>query len=219
MQLPAPASAPRASALLFTIAVHIALIAAWRMASAPKPLQVDADRMPAVQWIRALLGPELTPPAPKAAPAPRRPVSVLARPAERPVDTPAPVPSTPEPVDTTFSETAPVPSLRERALRDVGKIDQEMRKASPGGHISAPVRSPQSRLAAGINAATRLPRAWEAPRIEQVQDQGGYGRKIYKVTSASGVYCVYYDSNYTPNGIDMMAKGIKPKTGNCPRED
>jgi hypothetical protein len=224
--LPRPTST-RASAIALTIAVHLGLFALWRLTAAPPaPAQNNGDE-PAIQWIRELIRPSKPRPAPAPlplpVPTPRKtavPVESKPAPAKEAVAEPVPVREAEAPAEDPLFSTAPKgQSVRERAMRDIGSIDKALRKESPGGHISAPVRTPQSRLVAGIESATRAPRAWEAPRIEPVMDQGNYGRRIYKVTTALGTYCVYYDTVNTPNGQDMMKNGIKPKTMQCPRED
>lgn len=67
-------------------------------------------------------------------------------------------------------------------------------------------------------ADAAVPRLYEAPKITEYNDGNPYGRKIYKVSSAMGTYCVTYDSNHTPNGIDIGRQGLKSKVGMCPIE-
>jgi hypothetical protein len=210
----------RATTLALTVAVHIAMFAWWRLAAVPATSAPDQDTSPPIQWIRAFI----RPPAPQApAPAPQKTqpaapraarITPPAQAAQRPPE-PAPVASESIPVDTTFDQ--PAPSLRERALRDVGAIDKALRKESPAHKADSPVSTPQSRLEAGFAEAYR-PKVWEAPVITELSDQGQNGRRIYKVKTGLGTYCIYVDGVNTPNGIDMMQKGIQQKTGKCPRE-
>ena len=216
----------RLTALAVTLAAHLLLFALWRLHH-PVPGAQDEREAAGIQWIRTLA---VTPPAPPSTPLPQPSARIIRDifpgqfGTDKPVR-PAPATEAPPPApasvadDPVFANVPAAPSLHERILKDIGKIDKGLRKESPGNHIVAAPNTPQTRLAAGIEAATRAPHLWEAPRIEPVMDQGGYDRKIYKVTSAGGVYCVYYDSNHTPNGLDTMKNGIKPKIATCPREE
>lgn len=215
-----PPLRPRAAVFIATVGVHLVLFALWRLNQAQAPADPDVASAPAIQWIRAFARPPavtVQSPAAKKTQAPARRMAAPATPAT--VSAPPPQvapPSESIPVDTTFAEKS-APSLRERALRDVGAIDKALRKESPGHHLDSPPSSPQSRLAAGIDSATR-PRLWEAPIIVPIADQGQNGRRIYKVITGLGIYCIYVDANHTPNGIDMMQKGIQQKVAKCPRE-
>ena len=211
---------PRRATLAVTVAMHIALFACWRLAAAPATPLPDLDRTPAIQWIRAFTRPPASM-APAPAPqktqpaAPRTARSTPPVPAAQRPPEPAAAATEPVAVDTTFDK--PAPSLRERALRGVGAIDKALRKESPAHRADSPVSTPQSRLEAGFAEAYR-PKAWEAPVITELSDQGQNGRRIYKVKTGLGTYCIYVDGNSTPNGIDMMQNGIKHKTQKCPRE-
>jgi hypothetical protein len=212
----------RATALAIAVGVHIALFAYWRLTQGPTAPDRDNDDAPAIQWIRAFTRPPVVTalaPAPKkvqAAPVRKAPQAASAANPAPPAQQDPPAPAESIPVDTTFAEKSP-PSLRERALRDVGAIDKALRKESPGHHADSPHSSPESRLAAGIDSAKR-PRLWEAPIIVPIADQGQNGRRIYKIITGKGIYCIYVDANHTPNGVDMMQKGIHQKFGSCPRE-
>jgi hypothetical protein len=206
---------PRRAVLAVTVAVHIALFAWWRMAAAPATLVPEPDTSPAIQWIRTFARA-----AAPTAPAPQKTLAAAPRPARSmpraQAVQPPPEPAAESiPVDTTVDK--PGPSLRERALRDVGAIDKALRKESPAHRADSPVSTPQSRLEAGFAEAYR-PKAWEAPVITELSDQGQNGKRIYKVKTGLGTYCIYVDGVNTPNGIDMMQKGIQQKTGKCPRE-
>ncbi len=208
----------RAIALAAAAGLHVALFAWWRLAQAPAAPD-PGQAGPVIQWIRTFATPPVVtaqaqvPTKPRAAPA--RGAATPAGASDRAPPAP-PAPAESIPVDTFADQAAP--SLRERALRDAGAIDKALRKESPGNHIGSPHSSPQSRLAAGIDAATRAPRVWEAPVIIPVADQGQNGRRIYKVVTGLSTYCIYVDANHTPSGIDMMQKGITHKIASCPRE-
>ena len=62
-------------------------------------------------------------------------------------------------------------------------------------------------------APTKL---YEAPKVTEIIDPGGYGRRRYRVVGARGTYCITVESNHAPDGIDSMQHGIKPKRTNCP---
>lgn len=101
-----------------------------------------------------------------------------------------------------------------QAKRDVGKIDSELRRASPS-QIHAPVSTPQTRLIAGLNDA-KVQHWYDAAQIEEIPDQSGSGRRISKVKTALGTYCVTYQSNNSAlDGFEPNKGG--PKVTNCPR--
>ena len=208
----------RSAAVAATIALHLALIGMWQFARMARPPPPDAESAVPIQWIK------LSPPPRVQAP-PSVPVQ---RPSARPAaPTAPPAPSVPPPI-TLAAPPEPLPApaapatrnaedILRQARRDIGKIDQDLRKESPG-QIRAPADTALTRLAAGIESATAPPKLWQAPKIENVQDQGGYDRRIYKVTTGAGVYCIYYESNHAPDGLDSMKRGIPPKIMSCPRE-
>ncbi|MES2299965.1 MAG: hypothetical protein V4582_23205 [Pseudomonadota bacterium] len=220
----------RAAALALTVALHLALLALWRTALAPRPPAQDGLKGPAFEWLRLL------PVAPMPA-RPKRPKEHGARarphadaaashsapplaiaPAPTPVPAPAPASDPFEASTTPLAPASKTEDILRQARRDIGKFDRELRAASPK-QIHAPVNTPQSRLQAGIaEAAAAVPPKWYEPaRIEALADQGGYGRRIYKITTFKGTYCVTYESNHAPDGLDVMANGIKPKPTTCPR--
>lgn len=116
---------------------------------------------------------------------------------------------------------APAPaasgSMLERARAAAGGADRALRKEKPTRGIVAPVVTAQMKLSKGIaEAADLVPNKWyEAPKVTEVLDPGGYGRRRYRVVGAAGTYCVTYESNHAPDGIDTMRDGIKPKKTNC----
>jgi hypothetical protein len=104
-----------------------------------------------------------------------------------------------------------------RARRDLGGIDRQLRSERPQG-IVAPADTSQRRLDKAFDrAAAAAPGGlFEAPKVEEILDPGGYGRTRYRVVGATGTYCVTYESNRTPDGLDTMKNGIRPKTRTCP---
>jgi hypothetical protein len=92
-----------------------------------------------------------------------------------------------------------------------------LRAASPS-QIHAPPDTALARFAEKMDAAKRAPAWYEPARIEAIADQGGYGRRMYKIKSAFGTYCVTLDSQQSPNGQDRMSVSATPKVTTCPRE-
>ena len=204
-----------------TLALHVLLLLAWRHAGMlPAP---DTSAREAIQWVDiALTRPPLPPVAPKPAPPARRAaartVPAPARTAE-PTQTTAPAPSE-QPLPPPVAEAPAALSAHEllqQAKRNVGKIDQDLRKAYPGQPITAPVDNAHTRMAKKMQtAADNVPNKWyEAPKITEVLDPGPYGRRRYRVVGAFGTYCITVESNHAPDGIDQMAKGIVQKITTC----
>jgi hypothetical protein len=214
----------RGPAVAATLAVHLLLVALWFGAQAPRPDALASG--PRIQWIDVAVPVRVRPPVPAPAPAaaraaatvrgatvaitPTPPVGVAAEPAPAPPAMPAVQPD-PAPARSGADVLA-------QARRDIGKIAGPLGKESPG-QFHAPLSSAQSRLAAGIDSATRAPRIYEAPQVTVVQDQGGYDRRIYKVKGALGTYCITVESNHAPDGLDAMKRGIQQKIMTCPREE
>jgi len=213
------------AAIGISLAVHAVLIGAWQLA---RPVQSRDDIEPQrVQFLRLLPAPvpvreDSAPPSP--APAPRSRTTAAAARSQPAV--PAQAPSTPETITLPAPQTADTPSVPASAaelLRDAkaaaGAIDRALRAESPARRgIQAPVETAQMKLERGINhAAEMAPNRWyQAPKVQEIQDPGGYGRKRYRVVGANGTYCVTYESNHAPDGIDGMQRGLKPKTTSCP---
>ena len=214
-----------------SLAMHAALLAWWQLArEAPlrdqttpgamvlKLLPAKPGKPPAPA--QALRTPPL--PSPRAASTPTEPSRASARAA-------APAPAVPEaPPEQLAAEPAPAVagdapalpapgSLLERARAAAGGADRAVRKENPTRGIVAPVVTAQMKLEKGIAAAADLvPNKWyEAPKVTEVLDPGGYGRRRYRVVGANGTYCVTYESNHAPDGLDTMRDGIKPKKTNC----
>lgn len=227
-----------------SLAVHALLLAMWQM-SRPTPLPDEAaPGAMVVRLLSAPASAPADAPAdapvPERLPAPpvRQPAPVATAraaasnvPAEGPArvagtapEAPAPGPAqaVAEPAPAVASE-APAPaapsagSMLERARAAAGGIDRGLRKEHPTRGIVAPVVTPQMKLQQGIARANELaPNKWyEAPKVEAVLDPGGYDRRRYRVVGAAGTYCVTYESNHAPDGLDTMRDGIKPKKTTC----
>jgi hypothetical protein len=211
-----------------SLAVHAVLIGAWQLG---RPVKLQDDIEPRrVQFLRLL--PKPAPEREDGAPtSPNRAVAPVARAhsAARPqAAVPAPVESTPETIALPAPPTADTPGAPPSAidlLRDaksaVGAIDRALRAENPRRGIHAPLETAQMKLEKGINhAAEMAPNRWyQAPKVQEIQDPGGYGRKRYRVVGANGTYCVTYESNHGPDGIDTMQRGIQPKVTSCPQHE
>lgn len=112
-----------------------------------------------------------------------------------------------------------IDALKEQARVQAEKIDAQ----KPASEAAAPLAiSPREeawkRFEKDVQRAGEMapPRAGQAPKVEEITEPGGYGRRRYRVITATGTYCITYESNHAPDGIDSMANGIKPKITNCP---
>lgn len=208
-----------------SLAVHALLLCAWQLS---RPMQAQEDGEPQrVQFLRLL--PAQAPDRPDSAPSPApaaMPRAADARPQVTRTAPAAPAPETiappaPQPVD---ASSVPAPSATD-LLRDAraaaGAIDRALRAENPARGIHAPVETRQMKLEKGIARAAELaPNKWyEAPKVEEILDPGGYGRRRYRVVGAAGTYCVTYESNHAPDGLDTMRDGIKPKFTNCDEDE
>ena len=204
-----------------SFAVHALLVALWQLARPSAP-QDDAAA-PRSQFLRLLPAPVASalPPAP----APARHRSGASAPAARQAPAPRALPAAPVPEAIALpadSGSAATPTLSGTdLLRDakaaVGAVDRALRAENPERGIRAPFESRQTKLEKGIVRAGQLaPNKWyQAPKMEEIIDPGGYGRRRYRVVGAAGTYCITYESNHAPDGIDSMREGIKPKLTNC----
>ncbi len=229
-----------AAGIGISLAVHAMLLAMWQLSrTAPAPDTATPEAM----VLRLLSTPSSAPssapagPAQETAPPPLRRGATPAlaqQPPARVADTAAPIrertaektaEGTAEPAAaeaaSALASDAPAPaasgSMLERARAAAGGADRALRKEKPTRGIVAPVVTAQMKLSKGIAAAADLvPNKWyEAPKVTEVLDPGGYGRRRYRVVGAAGTYCVTYESNHAPDGIDTMRDGIKPKLTTC----
>lgn len=217
----------RTPALAATFAVHLALVLIWRVA---QPVPEAEPRSESMQWLRLLPLPPVAPPRPPVAETPQPKVDRYTgapRPRGRVEVDVAQAPAAPSsaPVHSELDEavaSSPVQgnpeTLLERARRDVGAIDRELRKTRHRNLITAPVVSAHMRMQQGMELAHELapPGLFEPAKIKEIIDPGGYGRRRYRVITSGGTYCMTYESNRAPDGIDSMKNGIKPKITECP---
>lgn len=215
----------RTPALVATFAVHLALVLVWRFA---QPVPEPAPRTESMQWLRLFPLPPVAPPRPPVVQTPKPKVDRDAgapRPRPRVEDVvAAPAAPSAAPVHPERDEVAAssplqgsAETLLERARRDVGAIDRELRKKRHRNLITAPVVSAHMRMQQGLELAHELapPGLFEPAKIREIIDPGGYGRRRYRVITSSGTYCMTYESNRAPDGIDSMKNGIKPKMTSC----
>lgn len=206
-----------------TIAVHIGLLCCWLLA---REVGVDDEgpQADAIQWV------DVRPDKPVAAPPPvaRAEPAAPKKPAH-PRLTPV-APPEPETVAQDEARSEPAPQappaksaydMLQQARRDIGKIDQEIKKEFPEQHIKRPVDTPQARLEKGIELAAEMaPPKWYQPaKIKELTDPGQFGRKRYRVITAYGTYCMTYESANSPNGQDHFTRGNKPKVTNCDADE
>jgi hypothetical protein len=92
------------------------------------------------------------------------------------------------------------------AIRDIGKIDREIRNAHP--KLPAPTpKTDQSRFEKAIAAAAK-PRATIMETVT-LSD----GRKMTKVAGPNGSYCVMADAS---NLNDHLPGGVRTQVTTCP---
>lgn len=122
--------------------------------------------------------------------------------------------ATPAPAETPRARSAA--DILQQARRDIGTIDRDLRLQSHEPLMLAPVDTPQKRLERGIaDAASAVPNHWfEVPKTTELIDANG--RKIYKVTGASGTYCIYPGPNPGQASIDTLQHSPGTTTGTCP---
>jgi hypothetical protein len=225
----------RSPGAALVIGLHLAVLASL-MRPSPPPVQRSQDWSAAIRIIATPAPPR--PPAlpllPRLLPAsPERPAADSARhpspAAAAPARPDSPASSGPALSDRAATATAAAsaftaaPAARSaddillQARCDLGSIDRQLRSERPQG-IVAPADTSQRRLDQAFDrAAAAAPGGlFEAPKVEEILDPGGYGRTRYRVVGATGTYCVTYESNRAPDGLDTMKNGIRPKTRTCP---
>jgi hypothetical protein len=200
--------------LALTVCVHLLLLYGWHLSN-----RVSVDRSEAGNRIQWLLAPE--PPKPAIAPRPMVPTATVS-PRLRLPPTPAlqreAMPSVPYD-ELVEEETVPAPgiSMMERARSAVGGIDRALQEANKSKLIRAKPVSTQMRLERAMQKAHDMaPNRWyQPPKVTEIIDPGGYGRRRYRVVGANGTYCITIESNHAPDGIDSIQHGIKPKVTKC----
>ena len=212
----------RLPALAATVAVHLALVVLWQLSREGAAPDDGAARR--IQWI------DIAAPRPvdKLKPTPK-PVEPAALPRAQAKRTAPPVASrAPDPVIATQSpvaEAAPrapaSPSaydMMQRARKDLGSIDKELRKEFPPSKIAAPPDSPNIRMQKGMEHAAEMapPKWFEAPKVTELVAPGAVGKRRYRVITANGTYCVTTRSNSTWDGMDAKPTG---GISNCPPDE
>ncbi|MFL6657854.1 MAG: hypothetical protein ACJ8GW_07285 [Massilia sp.] len=217
----------RIAGLAATLLLHLALLFAWK-ASHQTTAELDDSKQVRLAWINVPLPRKSVPPEQaKPKPVPQPHINSATRPAapEREIRAAPAASATPELVNPTTAPAAPAApraaDIMRGAMRDLGGIDKELKKEFPGPLIKAPRNTPLSRMEQGMEHAAEMapPKWYEAPKVTEIIDPGGYGRRRYRVITANGTYCVTYESNHAPDGLDTMKNGIKPKITNCPPEE
>ncbi len=226
-QLPQLHSNQRAAGILAALALHLLVLALWYLnKGAVAPVDEDAKT---IQWVNieparpAQPKPDIPKPIERVARLQARPAAVMApRPPIAAIVTETVAPMAPEAPPTPAAQATPSAyDMLERARKDIGKIDKDLRKEFPGARIKAPKDSPQLRLERGIELANELaPPKWYQPaKVKEIIDPGQYGRRRYRVTTAFGTYCTTYESIQAPDGRDIMQKGFQAKHTNCPKHE
>ncbi|MBD8532519.1 MULTISPECIES: hypothetical protein [unclassified Massilia] len=211
-----------------SLAVHALLLGLWQLS---RPVAVPDDGEPRrVQFLRLLPAPAAERGAPalpssvrssassaRIAPAARATPPVSSQSLPEPAAEPLALPAIPA------ADAPPAPAISSadllRAARaEAGAADRALRAENPRRGIRAPIETAQMKLERGIaHAAEMAPNRWyQAPKTQEILDPGGYGRRRHKVITATGTYCVTYESNHGPDGRDTMRDGIPPKFTNCP---
>lgn len=99
----------------------------------------------------------------------------------------------------------------ERALRDAGKIDRELRKTSLNAAERKLTygRTRHELVLAGALGGN------EGTRIEEMETADG--RRMSKVITRWGRYCAQKESNGLVGARDVFRDGVKTKITSCPR--
>jgi hypothetical protein len=204
---------PVALALALALLLHGLLLFSVFRHPPRTPVEAPAGAM---VWLK------VAPPAPPRKPAPP-PVA-----AARPPDTkpkaksasaapPIVVPEAP------VAEAPPVAPSADTILsiakRDLAKIDQQLREESgKQPRLSASAETALQRLARGIDQAHQAaPNRWyQAARIEDITPPGDDARKIYRIATALGTYCVHYKDKNRPGVDHGQANSGEALIGACP---
>ena len=218
--------------LAVTVLVHAALVLGWQMSRTLPSVQPEAPR-DGMQWLHLpALPPPLPLPTEAAPPVPvertrERTRAAPAR-AAQPAMTAVPAAPAPAAVPAPIAQEAATPpeapaasgaaAIMENARRSVGSIDRALRKESKPT-IIAPPDSPQIRMQQGMELAHSLaaPRAWQAPKVEELVNNTGDGARRTRVITGGGTYCITERSPAT--SIDMIEKHGKQRITSCPKDE
>jgi hypothetical protein len=196
--------------LAVIIGLHLLLIGLLIEASRRQPARDAVGR------VMTMLLPAAAPPQPERAATahPRTPVTRFR--AATPDHTASVTPelrslaNPPETDSPTAAPPLPASDLAASALRSVGKIDRDLRNEFR--HL--PERAPDSvtsRLAQGIAAAGVVNRLMPAMQERVLAD----GRRVVKVTSSVGTYCLTLEGAGANDGLDRLQNGNHMKATNC----
>lgn len=215
------------TALIVSLAVHLALILLLRHATMQTPtpelaetsLTVRLIPLQALQHLVEKVVPKQEQPRKDDHPkhVPRSDSRSASPPAAPSAPTAPAVPANPQ----KEAPSAPVDpeELMAAVRRDIGKIDHELRKERPN-LPGATMGSTESKLSRGIAAAGKNTGfLLGAPQIEPLDLPDGQGRRVYKVTfPGGGHYCVTYESVGRRDGYDpSQVRGFgQSKTTTCP---
>ncbi|MFD2365918.1 hypothetical protein [Pseudoduganella sp. GCM10020061] len=212
----------RHAALAVTAALHVLLAALFMLRQPERLAEPNASWIDVIQVAPKRVQAALPAPPPvrqHRVHAPAQPTAVAEVPAAAPMadERPGQVAS-----EAVFPPAEPAPlSAFELARAAAGKADKELRTAFPERKLlrHKPLTG-QQKLAAGIEHSVAPPKFYEPARITKVQDQGGWGRRIEKVQTAFGAYCMTYESNLGGDGRDLFKdSSTQPKMRTCPREE
>lgn len=127
---------------------------------------------------------------------------------------------TPE-VDALQAQPAPLPAdVLRQALKDVAAIDRQLRTEHPQT-LNAPSDTFNARLAKGMAAAHAAvkPKWFEQARTELISAPND-PKRIYRVTTALGEYCLYYPDTgsiaFNADAKSGHAGAGQPKMAGCP---
>jgi len=238
---PAPPDSRRTTAgIAVVILLHLALV--WMatrpvhnpvardrwtwvpMLAPPHPVRLPRGGAPAVAPLRPAAAPSANkipaPPATAPEPAPPSPARQPAMPPTTD-DTEEQALMAPQPPSAVTGKP-PAADIMQQALKSVGAIDRQLRAEHPQ-EFTAPPDSPRARLIKGLAAAhAAVPPKWfESARIELFSAPND-PRRIYRVTTAMGEYCLFYpdkagiSANADPKS--GWAGFGQPKVAQCPIE-
>jgi hypothetical protein len=214
------------TAVMLSLALHFAAIHVWRITTAhPHAAEVPESRL-TVQLIPLQALQKLV-------------EKTLPRKEEPRPDKPKPTPkherhteSTPATEQTAVAMPEPIIEKKDASgipldtgelsatmRRDIGRIDRELRKEHPNLQGAQPGTS-ETKLARDIAASGKFTGGLlTAPTVEEIGSPDGSGRRVYKVSSALGHYCVTYESVGRRDEADPASPSYKtPKITNCPGE-
>ena len=230
LRFPAPsANNDRLTGAAVTLAVHLALLLAWKMAISLPPAAPEVAEE-AMQWLTLPAPATRVDEAPAPAPVverrqsdapPRRsvqPDAVTLTTPETPTAPPAPREATPQPAGESEPALSLAESMAQQARRSAGEIDRTLRKESRP-LIVAPLDSPQIRMRAGMEHARAMapPRMWEAPKIEELVNNTGDGARRTRVITGNRTYCI---TNRAPTtNVEMIEMHGRQRFTNCPTHE